>query len=156
MIIALYGQPGSGKSTLAKEIQKAYFLNLDVFQKPMTPPIVDGDDIRDIFQNKDYSKEGRIRNLQRISDIATFLESKYNIVIISAVYPYLEAREYLNSICKEIKWVHLYPTNDPERIKFNVEDFDYPNNEPNTIIINTQTFNIEQSTNRIIEFINQE
>ena len=58
MIVVLFGQPCSGKTTLAKEL-KAYN--------------VDGDKLRTIFTNKDYSKEGRIKNLNRASDIAHYL-----------------------------------------------------------------------------------
>ena len=53
--IWLTGQPASGKTTLAKlllnKLKNQYgeniFLNID------------GDDLRDLFQNKDYSRKGR-------------------------------------------------------------------------------------------------
>ena len=57
--IWLTGQPASGKTTLAnllmKELsnsngEKSYFN-------------IDGDDLRNLFQNKDYSREGRERNI---------------------------------------------------------------------------------------------
>ena len=51
MIIVLFGQPHSGKTTLAKQ-----------FPSSRT---IDGDELRELFANKDYSKEGRIRNLNR-------------------------------------------------------------------------------------------
>ena len=48
MIIWLTGQPGSGKTTLCKQMM----LNMgsDVFH-------IDGDDLRDLFDNKDYSEK---------------------------------------------------------------------------------------------------
>ncbi len=88
MIVVFYGQPSSGKTTLAKLLQERIFL-----QNQPTPVIIDGDEVRAIFKNTDYTKEGRLNNLKRISDIGTFLNSKYNLVIISAVYPIQEARE---------------------------------------------------------------
>ena len=69
MIIWLTGQPGSGKTTLAKEIinslksesEKLNIINLD------------GDDLRSINKNKDYSKEGRIKNISTAISIIRFL-----------------------------------------------------------------------------------
>ena len=57
MIIWLTGQPGSGKTTLATEFIKHV-------KKDNTKIInIDGDDLRNISKNKDYSKEGRIKNI---------------------------------------------------------------------------------------------
>ena len=60
MIIHLIGQPGSGKSTLANELK----------HEVEHPVIIDGDDLREIFKNKDYSEEGRRRNLTNAYNIA--------------------------------------------------------------------------------------
>ena len=109
MIIVLFGQPHSGKSTLAKGVQQELF-----FKSKISTPIIDGDEIREIFKNKDFSKEGRLKNLQNISNIATFLNVHYPLVLVSAVYPIEEARAYLNDlnkdpliVGKEIRWVYL-------------------------------------------------
>ena len=149
MIVVFYGQPGSGKTTLANLLQERVFL----LNQP-TPVIVDGDEIREIFKNKDYSKEGRIKNLNRISIIATFLESKYNLVIISAVYPYQEAREYLDSICNNVLWVHLFHVDFRERQEFHVKDFDLPYVEARkNCSINTTNFTPEMCIDRLLDFI---
>ena len=59
MILWLTGQPGSGKTTLANE-----FINSIIKDNPAIKIInIDGDDLRSINKNKDYSKEGRIKNI---------------------------------------------------------------------------------------------
>ena len=62
------GQPGAGKTTLAKQLKD--------YLHPSNVMLVDGDDIRDIFQNKDYSENGRRKNIEKAQDISLFLDSK--------------------------------------------------------------------------------
>jgi adenylylsulfate kinase-like enzyme len=149
MIIVFYGQPHSGKTTLATKLQETLFL-----QHEPTPPIIDGDEIRNIFKNKDYSKEGRIKNLNRISDIATYLESKYKVVIISAVYPIKEAREYLDSISENVVWVYLKYNDIRGREEFHVKDFDVPSGVNNrNLFLNTSIFSIDECIKEVISSI---
>ena len=61
-LIIIVGVPGSGKTTLAK-IFKEYLENNYLHKKIMH---IDGDDLREIFNNKDFSKEGRIKNITLI------------------------------------------------------------------------------------------
>ena len=149
MIVVFYGQPSSGKTTLAKLLQERIFL-----QNQPTPVIIDGDEIRTIFKDTDYSKEGRTNNLRRISDIATFLESKYNLVIISAVYPIQASRQYLDGICNNVLWVHLHYEGTRERQDFHVKDFDKPNTHAKkNITLNTSLFSPEFCIDRIIDYM---
>jgi adenylylsulfate kinase len=80
MIIWLTGQPGSGKSTIANELvsdSTGTFINID------------GDDLREIFQNKDYSEAGRRRNIELAQNLALFLhKKKYSQYIILKTYIY--------------------------------------------------------------------
>ena len=73
-IIWLTGQPGSGKTTLAN-LLKNYF-NTSELYKDKTVVIVDGDDLRDITVNKDYSRKGRENNIKTAQKIAKFLFNK--------------------------------------------------------------------------------
>jgi predicted kinase len=140
MIIVLFGQPHSGKTTLAKQFP--------------TYKNIDGDELRELFSNKDYSREGRIRNLNRASDIAHYLHRHGNNVILSLVYPYKEAREYLNSLDDNVKWVHLVYELDRGREEYHVKDFEYPTDDE-ALHLNTEWLNIEQCKTHILEYINK-
>jgi GTPase SAR1 family protein len=147
MIIVLFGQPASGKTTIAKSLQNELFII-----NRASYPIIDGDEIREIFKNKDYSREGRIRNLNRISDISIFLAHKYKLVIVSAVYPYNEARNYLQDLYGEVIWVYLKHTDNRGREEFHVPDFELPIFEKNILPINTTKDGIEFATQKICSF----
>lgn len=115
MIIVLFGQPSSGKTTLAKQILKSKDYHH-----------IDGDELRDLFANYDYTKQGRIKNLNRASDIAHYL-SQFKPVILSLVYPYKEARDYLNILHKDkVFWIHLTSSQNRGKDNFKVVDFDKP------------------------------
>jgi hypothetical protein len=145
MIVVFFGQPHSGKTTLANEFQRQLFI-LD----RASYPVVDGDEIRLIFKNKDYSREGRIRNLNRISDISTFLSHQYQVVMVSAVYPIKEAREYFESIHDDIIWVYLTYNDARGREHFHVEDFNEPEELKNLIKINTTENGIQECIEKIL------
>ena len=76
MIIWFTGQPGSGKTTLANEL----ILNLKRNSPEKKVINIDGDDLRSISKNKDYSKEGRIKNISTAISIMRFLANKNYIV----------------------------------------------------------------------------
>ncbi len=98
MIYLFTGQPGSGKTTLAKKLQ--YWLQTDKKNWRKSVFHIDGDQLRELFPNKDYSKEGREKNIQKAFDIAKYLDSCDIDVVISLVSPYREMREKLKSDCK--------------------------------------------------------
>jgi hypothetical protein len=50
-------------------------------------------------------------------------------VILSLVYPYKEARDYLNSLCKDVHWIYLTYEGERGRENFHVKDFDIPTDE---------------------------
>jgi len=142
MIVVLFGQPHSGKSTLAKEV-------FGMFEWGVVN--IDGDQLRDIFANKDYSREGRIKNLNRASDIATFINKTGGNPVLSLVYPYKEARDYLNSLNDDVKWVYLTYEGERGREKNHVSDFDVP--EDGVLHLNTSSLNLEECVSEIKNYI---
>ena len=143
MIIVLFGQPHSGKSTIANEIlaRTTSFINID------------GDELRKLFVNKDYSREGRVKNLNRASDIAHFLNSIRNNVILSLVYPYKEARDYLNSLTKDVAWIYLHYTGERGREEFHVKDFELDLLEENVLSLDTSATSLEDCLKLIDEYV---
>ena len=98
MIYLFTGQPGSGKTTLAKKLQM--WLQTDKKNWRKSVFHIDGDQLRELFPNKDYSKEGREKNIQKAFDIARFLDNSGNDVVISLVSPYKQLRDEFKSQCK--------------------------------------------------------
>ena len=138
MIIVIFGQPGAGKTTLAQRLILERFYHID------------GDKLRDIFKNKDYSKEGRIKNLNRASDIAHYIAfTEGRDIVLSLVYPYEEAREYLRKLSKGVKWIYLIYEDDRNRDQFKVEDFELPNRNDIDLMINTSNTSEKDSLEQI-------
>jgi adenylylsulfate kinase-like enzyme len=84
MIIWFTGQPGSGKTTLAKKIIGKFNHDKVIH--------IDGDDLRDVLDNKDYSERGRRKNIQFAIDMTKIMESKGYLVVVSLVSPYRDMR----------------------------------------------------------------
>ena len=86
MIYVLYGQPASGKTTLGELLAS----HLD------TPFIIDGDEFRELFHNKNYGREGREENITAANAVATYLnKTQEGDVILSLVNPYKHLRDDL-------------------------------------------------------------
>jgi adenylylsulfate kinase len=117
MIYYLIGQPHAGKTTLSK-LLKQHLYPQNIIQ-------IDGDEIRDIFQNKDYSEQGRRKNIQRAQDIAKFLNDKGFDVIMSLVSPYKDLRDELKST-SNVTEVYIHTTDVRGRESFHVENYEKP------------------------------
>ena len=123
MIYNFIGQPHSGKTTLAKHLRTALQIKNDVRLVYM----IDGDKLRDLFQNKDYSEAGRRKNIERAYSIARYLQdlNPFNDIIIAVVSPFLDLREELKEATDVIE-IFVHTQNIRGREKFHVEDFQKP------------------------------
>lgn len=121
MIYWFTGQPGAGKTVLAKALQdRLEWMRRDVFH-------IDGDDLRDLIQNQDYSKEGRIKNIELAQSIAKYLHNKNNDVVVSLVSPYLEIRErFKQDMGADIVEIYVHTTDIRGREQFHVSDYEVP------------------------------
>jgi len=114
MIILFYGQPASGKTTLANEFSKIF----------VNPVLIDGDRWREVTNNKDYSKEGRTRNLKGAFDMALYLEREGFASILSFVTPYTELRSYLYDNADNVYCIYLKYNEDRGRNMNFAKDFE--------------------------------
>ena len=139
MIYWFTGQPGSGKTTLALELIK----NLENCIH------IDGDNLREIFKNYDYSKEGRIKNINNVITIARFLDFKKFNVIISVVAPYIKIRETLKDTNDVIE-IYVHTSKIRGRENFFSKEYEKPTN--NFIDMNTTVISVEDSIKVILEY----
>lgn len=143
MIIWLTGQPGSGKTTLAsKTIEKIRASNpaLSIIH-------LDGDDLRNINKNKDYSKAGRIQNISTAISIIRFLSNKNFLSVISIVSPYAYLRDELKSEFTFLE-VYLHTSEIRGREDFFASDYEVPT-DPKTLFLDTGKLNIENCVDKI-------
>jgi adenylylsulfate kinase len=140
MIYWFTGQPGAGKTVLAKSLNAKYFLN-KAFH-------VDGDDLREIFDNKDYSEVGRRKNIELAQHISHFLNNKGETVIVSLVSPYKDQREeFKEKMGDNIKEIYVHTTEIRGRENFHVADYQPPIDR--FIDANTTDCTPEETLNKI-------
>jgi adenylylsulfate kinase len=143
VIVWLTGQPGHGKTTLCQELMKTY---KDAFH-------IDGDDIREIYQNKDYSETGRRKNIELAQHLAHYIQSKGKMVLVSLVSPYEDQREEFKSKMGN-SILEFYITTDQIRGRenFHVENYQAP--KSNYMLIDTSN-SLEECANIIIDKISE-
>jgi len=84
-IIWLTGLPCSGKTTIALALSKK-----------INATVLDGDEIRDVLKNNDFSTEGRKKHMLHVAEFA-HEKSKESPVIVSLVSPVREVREEIKN-----------------------------------------------------------
>jgi adenylylsulfate kinase len=144
MVIWLTGQPGSGKTTLANKLIekiKSATNNIKIIN-------IDGDDLRNISKNKDYSKEGRIKNISTAISIMRFLVNKDYLCIVSIVAPYKFLRDELKDEVSFLE-VYLHTQEIRGRENFFAQDYEIPT-DPKHLAIDTGKLTIKESVNEIL------
>jgi adenylylsulfate kinase len=142
MIIWLTGQPGSGKTTICKRI---------LWDKPGVFHI-DGDDLRDLFDNKDYSENGRRKNVELAQQIAEYLYKKGKDVVVSLVSPYKDQRDkFKEKIGDNLYEVYLYTSEIRGREDYFVNEYEPPTEK--YLRLDTTNDSVEESVNKVINYV---
>ena len=116
-IYILTGQPHSGKTSLANHLKNCLVKSF----------VIDGDDLREILNNKDYSETGRRRNIETAHAIAKYLSRQDidNNIIISLVSPYKDLRDSLKCENGAVEF-YIHTSEIRGRESFHVPEYQKP------------------------------
>ena len=138
MIFWFTGQPGSGKTTLGKALLEKLD---DAFH-------IDGDDLRGLSANVDYSEQGRISNIRTAQSIAMYLDNKGKDVVVSVVAPYKWLREEFKER-HNVNEIYVHTTEIRGREHYFAEDYEKP--EESFLDIDTTHVAVEECISKIEE-----
>ncbi|MDH3610739.1 MAG: adenylyl-sulfate kinase [Nitrosopumilus sp.] len=161
-VLWMTGLPCSGKTTIVKDLQK------DIPNLAM----LDGDELREWFSPKDFSKEGRDEHNKKVAHLAKLLLKHGVPSAVSLVSPYLENREKAREIinardqfaecyvkcslekCEERDVKGMYAKARKGEIKgFTGIDDPYEAPEKADLIVDTEIVPISESANQVKEFL---
>ena len=144
MIYWFTGQPGHGKTTLAKA------LIAHLRTQGVEPFHVDGDDLRALTANADYSRAGREANIRRAQTIAHYLQNQGRTVVVSLVAPYRDIREELKAHA-QVTEVYVHTTEQRGREEKHAKDYEPP--LANFIEIDTTGRSEEESLKELLDHL---
>jgi adenylylsulfate kinase-like enzyme len=145
-IIWLIGQAGHGKTVLAKLFE-------DYIDRVGVNDVlhIDGDDLRNLTINKDYSRFGREQNIRNAQVIAKYLQNKGFHVVVSLMTPYRDLREEFKENTENVYEIYVHTTDIRGREQFHVEDFQKP--VFNYLDMDTTNITPEESLKEIIDYV---
>ena len=142
MIYWFTGQPAAGKTILADLLKNK-------FDRAFR---IDGDEMRELFTNKDYTIEGRVKNVGTAQKISHYLHNQGQDVIVSLVSPYIDQREDFKKLLGDgIKEIYVHTSEVRERDHFKAISYIPP--KDNFIDIDTTIDTPEQSLKKILDEI---
>jgi len=143
MIYWFTGQPAAGKTVLANKLKEVI---PNAFR-------IDGDEMRELFTNKDYSINGRVKNVATAQRIAHYLHNQGHDVIVSLVSPYIDQREDFKTLLGDsIVEFYIHTTEARERDHWKAEAYVAP--KTNFVDIDTTVDTPEQSFEKVKQHIN--
>ena len=142
MIYWFTGQPAHGKTVLANMLK----------EKRPNAFRIDGDEMRELFTNKDYTINGRVVNVGTAQKIAHYLHNQGHDVIVSLVAPYIDQREdFKKLIGEDLIEIYVHTSEPRERDHFKAIAYIAP--EDNYIDIDTTEDTPEESFNNLLTAI---
>ena len=126
MVYWFTGQPSAGKTTLGSKLHN--FLKTEKRNWRRDVFHLDGDDLRELTVNKDYSPEGRINNIRNAQMIVQYLHNNGCDVVVSLVAPYRWLREELKEGIGfgDFQEFYVHCSDARERDHFHAKDYEAP------------------------------
>lgn len=150
MIYWFTGQPGHGKTVLAKALKEYLESNFQTKENKVFH--VDGDDLRDLTENKDYSRKGREANIERAQNIAQYLNNKGYDVVVSLVAPYENIRQsFKDRLGNDISEFYVYTSEIRGREHFHSDEYEQPKKD--FLSVDTTSTTVESSLKEIINYL---
>ncbi len=161
-VMWMTGLPCCGKTTILKKLQET-IPNL---------AMLDGDELREWFSPKDFSKQGRDEHNKKVAHLAKFLLKHHVPVGVSLVSPYIKNRENAREIidagekfseiyvkcslqkCEERDVKGMYKKARAGEIK-NFTGLDDPYEAPQNpdLVVDTEKQSLDESAQTIIDFL---
>ena len=152
MIYWFTGQPSSGKTTLGSKLHK--FLETEKRNWRKSVFHIDGDDLRKLTVNKDYSDKGRESNIRLAQTMAEYIHNNECDVVVSLVSPYRNLREEFKTKMKDdIVEIYLHTTEKRERYRYRARDYEKP--EIKFIDVDTTKDSPDTSFSKIVNHLNK-
>jgi adenylylsulfate kinase len=151
MIYWFTGQPSAGKTVLGKKLHN--FLKTEKRNWRRDVFHLDGDDLRELTINKDYSEQGRINNIRNAQMIVEYLHNNRCDVVVSLVAPYRWLREEFKEKIgfENFQEIYVHCSEVRERNHFHVKDYESP--EVEFIDIDTTKDSPDISFSKIINHL---
>ena len=166
ILIWFTGLSGSGKSTIASLVEHR------LFEKGIKTYTLDGDNVRKGINNDlSFSSKDRTENIRRIAEVANLMIDAGLVVLAAFISPYKKDRENIRTIVKDVNFVEVYINTSLEECERrdvkglykkarqgeikNMTGISAPYEAPENpdIEINTEKESIEDSVNKIMDYI---
>ena len=162
-ILWMTGLQCSGKTTIAKKLQEVY-PNL---------ALLDGDELREWFSPKDFSRDGRNEHNRRVAHLSKLLLEHNVPVSVSLISPFNENREDARKIIGDNKFIEAYikcslsvcekrdvkgmykkaRLNEIKNFTGVNDDYDVPDNPD--LIINTENNTLDECVDQITQYLEE-
>ena len=130
-------------------VSKVIYLK-DVSKKKFV--IIDGDDIRELYKNTDYSVEGRKANVDFVQKLCTFLIKNEIVPVVCMVSPFAEQRRKFIEENNGIE-IYVYCNEIRGRENYHVDYYEKPIESEISVNLDTTNKNVKQSFNELWKII---
>jgi adenylylsulfate kinase-like enzyme len=141
MIYWFTGQPGAGKTTLALALQK------ELRRRGHVTVHLDGDLLRIVTANQDFSAAGRMKNIRAAQALAAKIHEEGAWVVAAFVSPFRAMREGFKQR-PEVLEIYVHTSEKRGREEFFVEAYEPP--LENFLDIDTTNAGVDECVRRIL------